>query len=423
MIIMFRTEFKPTGKSMKLLKWPALSVLLILTLSCSDNNTVDTPDFTYLVSEDFNRTITQSSMEFFWTFAGQPDAAAYINYDVDVYRIVYQTTDLDGSPIDASGAIIVPKNASQPGLLSIQHATIFSNAEAPYVDAVANSVVTRKAIFSSVGNIVFLPDYLGYGVTSQQLHPYQHKESLASASFDMMMAGLEFLESNGIEWSGNSIDLIGYSEGAYATLALTEKMENGISPLQPGLVSMGAPIFDLSSTMDFIIDNIDQPAECVACYAYFLKSYHEIYELSRPLDEYFNSPYDDRISSGLFDGSQSAGEVVSQLPESLTELFTDSFIERYLNGEESELEQAVLANTVLYVPEADVLLVHGDTDGVAPIFNSDDFEVRAQQMGKTNLTYIRPEGVNHSNGIFPWGLETLARLSSTSKQLLVLNKK
>jgi len=237
----------------------------------------------------------------------------------------------------------------------------------------------------------------------------------------MIMAGMEFLEANEIEWSGSTIDLIGYSEGAYATLALAEKMETGPSPLQPGLVSMGAPIFDLSSTMDYVINNVDQPAECVACYAYFLQSYHTIYSFSRPLSDYFNSPYDERISDGLFDGTQSAAQVASQLPETMTELFTESFIERYLNGEENELESAVAENNLLYVPSAEVLLVHGDSDGVAPIFNSDEFEERAIQSGKANLTYIRPEGVNHSEGIFPWGLETLALLDSVSKQLLVKN--
>ena len=401
---------------MKFLKWQAFSLLLLFTVSCGDNY-IEEPVFDYLVTEDFNRTITQSSMEFFWTFAGQPDAAAYINYDVDVYRIVYQTADINGDFIEASGAIIVPKNASQPGLLSIQHATIFSNDEAPSVDATANSVVTRKAIFASVGNIVFLPDYLGYGVTVNRPHPYQHKESLATVSYDMIMAGLEFLEANGIEWSASTIDLLGYSEGAFTTLALAQKIEAGPLALQTGLISMGAPIFDLSSTMNYIINNIDEPAECVACYAYFLQSYHEIYSLPRSLSEYFNSPYDERISEGLFDGSQSAAQVVSQLPETLTELFTESFIDRYLNGEEDDLTSAVAENNIMFVPNGDVLLVHGDADGVAPIFNSDDFEDRALQSGITNFTYIRPEGVNHSDGVFYWGLETLARLSGASKIL------
>jgi len=406
---------------MKYFKWQALFLLLLFTLSCSDNNNIEEPVFETLVSEAFNRTITQSSMEFFWNFVGEPDAALYINHDVDVYRIVYQTEDINGNSVEASGAVIVPVDATQPGLLSVQHATIFSNAEAPSVDATTNSATNRNAIFASAGNIVFLADYLGYGVTSNQPHPYQHQETLASASFDMILAGLEFLEANEIEWSGNTIDLIGYSEGAYATLALAQKMETGPSPLQPGLISMGAPIFDLSSTMDYVINNVDQPAECVACYAYFLQSYHDIYSFPRPLSDYFNSPYAERISDGLFDGSQSSAQVVSQLPEALTELFTESFIERYLNGEEDELESAVAENDLLYVPNAEVLLVHGDSDGVAPIFNSDEFEDRAMQSGKSNLTYIRPEGVNHTEGIFPWGLETLGRLGGASKQLLTQN--
>jgi pimeloyl-ACP methyl ester carboxylesterase len=389
-----------------------------LFVACDTKSSSADDPFSYLVSERFNRTVTQQQLEFFWNAAGQPGATQYIAHDVDIYRIVYNTTDIQGRSVEASGAILVPKGFDSPGLMSIQHATIFSNDEAPSVDR-GLSVVARKAIFSSAGYIAFLPDYLGYGITSEMLHPYQQKESLASASYDMMRAGLEFLELKGLPGAGEPVHLIGYSEGAYASLALAQKLETSGSAVTPGLVSMGAPIFDLSATMDYIIDNLEEPMECVACYAYFLYTYHQLYDFPLPLSDYFNSPYDQRIADGLFSGENSADFVRSQLPDGADELFNPSFIDRYLIGGEPELRAAVAENDLFYVPNAPVLLVHGDADGVAPIFNSDDFEARALAGGKSNLEYLRPEGVTHGTGIFPWGLGTLDALGVRTKMVVM----
>jgi pimeloyl-ACP methyl ester carboxylesterase len=392
----------------------------LIVLSCDTSDNISDPPFEFLVSERFSRTITQQQLEFFWSVAAPAEIyqsiQSFIAHDVDLYRVVYNTVDGDGRPIEASGAILVPKGVNEPGLISLQHATIFSNDEAPSVD-VGISVAARKAIFASAGYITFLPDYLGYGITENLLHPYQQESTLASASYDMLQAGLEFVQSKNLTTTSQPVNLMGYSEGAYATLALARLIETTNSGIELGLLSMGAPIFDLSGTMDYIIENITDPMECVACYAYFLYTYHQIYDLPRPLSDYFNAPYDQIIGDGLFSGENSSAEVTSQLPENGADLFTESFIQRYLNGDESALTAAVAANNILFVPAAPVLLVHGDDDGVAPVFNSDDFESRALNNNKNNLTYLREEGVTHGTGIFPWGLETLESLGVKTKQL------
>ena len=396
-------------------KTPARLFLLILTAtvlltSCdTGSSTDDLPENDFLVSENLKRTITQQQLVTFWTFAGVPEAEEAILYDVDVYTVVYNTIDPEGNPIQASGAILVPQGIDNPGLLSVQHATIFSNDEAPSVD-IGISVTARKAIFASAGFITFLPDYIGYGITEDRLHPYQVESSLAQTSFDMILAGLEFIENRNLTNTAQPVNLIGYSEGAYASLALAKLIEETSPVVDIGVVSMGAPIFDISATMDQLLQNPGATRECVPCYGYFLYTYHQLYEFPRPLSDYFNAPYAQLIADGLFNGEQSSQEVSESLPETVSELFTDQFIQRYLDGEEPELEQAVTENDLFYIPEADVLLVHGDADTVAPIFNSDDFEQRALDAGKTNYSYVVEEGANHTGGFIPWGFETLNAL-------------
>jgi len=352
-------------------------VPLFFVVSC--DTTSDTPivDPTrYLVSDQFNRTITQQQLAAFWALAGQSEASTYALYDIDIYRIVYNTTGLDGRPVEASGAIMVPKGIENPGLL---------------------------------------PDYLGYGVNAGMIHPYQHKESLATASYDMIMAGLEFIEKKNLQPSDFSVNMLGYSEGAYATLALAELAETSESIFETGFISVGGGIYDLSSTIDYLLQNIKKPNECVPCYAYFIYVYHNIYDLPGTLSNYFKEPYDETVSGGLFNGGFSDSQIRAILPVNSKDLIRESFISEYLEGGFLELRNALQENNIDYIPAATVLIAHGTADSVAPVFNSDQFYENALLAGKTNITYIRTEGANHSTGIFDWAIETLEALDRRSK--------
>eukprot|EP00481_Brizalina_sp_1-RS-2013_P002390 TRINITY_DN6265_c0_g1_i1.p1 TRINITY_DN6265_c0_g1~~TRINITY_DN6265_c0_g1_i1.p1 ORF type:complete len:113 (-),score=5.64 TRINITY_DN6265_c0_g1_i1:140-478(-) len=82
-----------------------------------------------------------------------------------------------------------------------------------------------------------MPDYLGYGVSSNYPHPFQHRKTLGSTSFDMIMAvkeGLNFADNLIIN---DKLFITGYSEGGFATLALQKHIEEN-SNLE---VTMSAP--------------------------------------------------------------------------------------------------------------------------------------------------------------------------------------
>ena len=386
------------------------SLMFLLSCDLSNNNTIDKPH-QHLISFEFNRTITSLQLIQFWNLAGQQEAANYATFDIDIYRVLYKSTDLDGSPVEASGAIMVPKGIQNPGLLSVQHATIFNNDEAPSVDRPGIiSVVTRKALFASMGYITFLPDYIGYGSTADRLHPYQNRRSLSTSSYDFILAGLEFIEEKNLQPADFVINMVGYSEGAYATVALAELAETKNAPFETGLVSAGGGIYDITATLDYLLINIEQPNECVACYAYFIYTIHSIYNLPGSMSNYFKSPYDEIIPGGLFDGAFTDSQIRSQLPRNTKDLIRESFIAEYLQGGYAELRNALNDNDIQYIPIAPLLIAHGTADTVAPVFNSDQFYENALNAGKTNITYIRTVGANHTTGIFDWAIETLNAL-------------
>ncbi|MDG1884529.1 MAG: lipase family protein [Flavobacteriaceae bacterium] len=72
--------------------------------------------------------------------------------------------------------------------------------------------------------MVLVPDYLGYGDSKHKNHSFEHKASLAQNGLDFIKASKEYLNIKKIK-TDNKISLVGYSEGALASLAMHQLIE------------------------------------------------------------------------------------------------------------------------------------------------------------------------------------------------------
>jgi fermentation-respiration switch protein FrsA (DUF1100 family) len=96
--------------------------------------------------------------------------------------------------------------------------------------------------------------------------------------------------------------------------------------------------------------------------------YNEIYQWDR-LSGFFQSPYN-TMMPGLFNGTKTWGEIMNQLPPSLSDLIQPAFRTNYLNGDEPELTTALTENTILdWIPQTPIHFFHGDADEVVPYQN------------------------------------------------------
>ena len=116
-------------------------------------------------------------------------------HDIEIHKIVYKTKTVDGKETHASGAVLFPRLDQSLPLVSYQHGTLTEESSAPSnVTTFGLNESGVMAIFAATGMIVSMPDYLGYGASSDLPHPYEHGKSLATASHDMLKAVEEFLE-------------------------------------------------------------------------------------------------------------------------------------------------------------------------------------------------------------------------------------
>jgi pimeloyl-ACP methyl ester carboxylesterase len=171
-------------------------------------------------------------------------------YAVTSYRLEYLTLDGKGQQVLASALLNVPDKPVGAGspVLSYQHGTITKDAEAPSNNAVATEV---SVLLASKGYIVLAADYVGYGASKGQAHPYLQSAPSASVVMDLLTAGKYWRQTRGVR-DNRQLFLVGYSEGGYVTVATARSMEGSGNVHQQDLVAAigGAGPYHVGVTLD-----------------------------------------------------------------------------------------------------------------------------------------------------------------------------
>lgn len=316
-----------------------------------------------------------------------------LNYSVETISINYYTTDGFGKQTIVSGALIIPQGGNSLPLVSIQHGTQTKNNLVASVSPMNSTEGIIGLIMASMGYLVVVPDYLGFGV-SNVIHPYLHAESLIPGIIDLMRAGRTYSSQHQITLDGR-VFLTGYSEGGYASLVAQRKIE--LEYAQEFNLTAVAPMagpYDLNGMMQTLFQTGQY--NHTAYVAYILTAYNNIYGWDR-LNDIFNAPYSSTVQS-LFDGSKTFGEIVNQLPATFSELMNSNFVNNVNNGNESAFISAMQENTLLdWTPRAPINFFHGDADDISPYQNALTAVEKLTANGGTNIFLTTIPGGNHEN--------------------------
>ncbi|MGN6618516.1 MAG: lipase family protein [Ilyomonas sp.] len=359
----------------------------------------------YLVySEKIGDFTKQQLDERFNPKTGRSYLIPYDQYDISVYKIVYKTKYVNDSTVFASGAVILPKNAPTPSLLSMEHGDILNvDALAPShyakTNTPANSAYYEGSAAASSGYITILPDYLGYGISNDLIHPPSHRESLATSCTDMIFAAKEFLRFLH-QPSTNKLYLAGYSEGGFANLSLQKYIQNHHLPLNVMAASSGGAPSHISKIAQYIFNYPSDPGS-VKNYLAVILFYNAYYpHLSRPLSAYLQEPYATEI--------QKKGLENVTINASLNTILNPTFVAGINSGTDVAFINALKDNDVYdWKPIAPLQLYHGTNDIVIPFFNSQDAYTAMTARGG-NVQFIPLPGLGHDEAIEPFVEGTLA---------------
>ena len=391
---MNKTNFLRTG---------LLIFVTMILFSCTKE---DKPELIHYVSKEKKLTLSQAYINSFLDrFNNYTEAATIKNQivsDVIIYKVVY-STKIKGEDTDASGLVCIPSVPGKYPVISFQNGTNTRNSYAP-----TNNLLDLPAhlieMISSMGYIVVIADYPGFGESSGIPHPYLVKEPTVRSLVDLLYTVREM--------SGNLLDgvipedryyLFGYSQGGWATLALHKALETeyGADFNLVGSVCGAGPynIYDIFQTMA-LQSSYPQPVYL----GYILNAYSWYGEFTNPFSDILNPPFSERIPS-LYTGQLTFGEINSQLSTSIPTLVKSSFISGFTTDPKyASIREALIRNSISgWDTDSQLYLMHGGADDQVPPASTLTMYNEMINAG-TSTSEIRMEifpGLDHTEGAVP----------------------
>jgi len=211
----------------------------------------------------------------------------FMKNGVNLYKITYNTPDIDGNMSVASGLVAIPDTDSRHPLLCYQHGTVGSREEVP--SNLAGDPIA--VILGSFGYVASSADFLGLG-DSPGPHPYVHAATEASAGIDMLFAVQELMEQpEQTAKLNDQLFITGYSQGGHAAAAVHREIQQNYA--DEFTVTASAPMsgpYSISGAMrDLILD--DSEYFSTAYIPNTMLSFNAVYDIADSTEDFFKPEY------------------------------------------------------------------------------------------------------------------------------------
>jgi pimeloyl-ACP methyl ester carboxylesterase len=371
------------------------------------------PDYDYFVSNELLLSYTEANINSLMDLAvmSYPEIGEikpYVTDGVNIYKMVYVTT-IEDEEIEASGLVCVPGTPGNYPVLSFQNGTNTKHDDAPSERANDVSYTLIEAI-SSMGFVVVIADYPGFGSSEQIPHPYLIAEPTLRALIDMLYA---LNEAGSTKFPGMNVEneyyLLGYSQGGWATLTLHKALEldyaNDFNLIGS---ACGAGSYNMH---DLFLSMIDADTYPMPSYlGYIINAYSVYNQFTNPISDILNEPYSGKLGS-LYTGTLSLGEINDQLTTSISGLFKADFLAGLASSPAySSVHDALVNNSISpWNSGKPLLFVHGEDDTHVSVTATEtmyDAMIGAGTSDATCKKVILP-GLDHGDGVIPCMTEGL----------------
>jgi pimeloyl-ACP methyl ester carboxylesterase len=405
--------------------YPVLCLLIatLIFTSCKSNldDSGSTTADKFLVSYTYIKSMSQTEVKNLYSpvqsvYPDVADILPSVTNGLKVYAVTYNTT-LGSKNLVASGLVCIPDGGGTYPILSFQNGTntVYANAPSLSANGYTSQLISG---FASAGFVVVMPDYLGFGASTQVFHPYLHMESTVTSILDLFRAVKEMSAKSDLKVNiSKDLYLMGYSQGGLSTLQLHKAIETSYSgEFNLKGVGCGAGPYNLSSLTDLIVTTTTflQPYYI----AYIMKGFKSVNSFANPYSDLFNEPYASRID-GLFNGINSGSTINNQLTTNMVTLFTTEFRTTLnTNAKFKAMRDALAASSVpAWKIKTPLILTHGQADtDVSPLMSKQLHEDLLKVDPAAPVTYLPLAGMDH-------GLASAPSLVSFVKRFLVIKGK
>lgn len=297
----------------------------------------------------------------------------------------YPSHDADGNEITLSGKVMLPRDGNPKRMILVSHYTVCSNAEAP------SNCFSIEGLLVKSGYGLIIPDYIGYGVTAKEVHPYLVMDLTARNVLDMYLAVRPWLEAIDHVPDDPELDLMGYSQGGATTMAVQHLIEteyddaDDINHVSLHRVFAGGGPYDVKATYERFVttDTASYPVAVPLVLQGMIKGNKLNMQLEDMMQPWLCEHLDDWINSKRFSSAQINKLIGTKVTHNL---LTEEAMEQK-SDKVAELYKAMTVNSILslyWEPEASVYIMHSMDDETVPFTNASNAKSKWQDA---NITY------------------------------------
>jgi len=304
----------------------------------------------------------------------------------------YWSTDQDGMPIRLSGKIMIPASGEIKNYILVSHFTIGADRECP------SRSFQLEGILALDGYALIIPDYIGYGASSNRIHPYLCSNLTAKNVVDMLDASVPYLKKCGYAPKDSSIILLGYSQGGATTMAVQRLMETDEDYAAKYRIRRnfaGAGPYDIALTYD---DAIKKDYTGIPCaIPLIIIGLNEGEHIGLDFANFFKSPLLENYEKWILSKKYTTKEMGNIMGvNKLSAIMRDEACQKR-DPRTIKFYNAMMVNSVVegWEPKAPVYMFHSQEDDTVPFLNSQ----RAKDAFENcNIEYNFGAYGNHQKG-------------------------
>lgn len=292
------------------------------------------------------------------------------------FPVAYWSTDPQGDSLLVSGRVYLPKRRYLNGIVIANHYTMTADSELP------SNMLSMESVYAMKGYAVIMPDYVGYGLSREEVHPYLHWRSAAQTAVDLLNCMPELLDYYGYSYP---IDVVvtGYSQGGAVALGVTRMLEELDSIWIVRKLYAGAGPYDPAGTYLYSMERDEMGIP--AAIPMIVMGLSDAYDMEVELEDFFLEPllsnYEDWILSKEYTVSEINRLMGSTI---MSELMTEDAL-RLDSPQADMLYKLLLRNSnVGYDLQSPAYFLHSLDDEVVPMLNTINLqEQMPDESGKT----------------------------------------
>jgi pimeloyl-ACP methyl ester carboxylesterase len=276
--------------------------------------------------------------------------------------VAYWSQNPQGDSLLVSGRVYLPKNRNLNGIVIANHYTITSNADAP------SNMLSMESVLAMKGYAVIMPDYVGYGLLRNEVHPYLHWRSAAQTAVDMLNNMPALLLHYGYSYPMDVI-ITGYSQGGAVALGVARMIEEMNTDWTIRKLYAGAGPYDPAGTYLYSLecDTMGIPAAIPL----IVMGLSDAYDLGFELDDFFLEPllshYEEWVLSKKYTVKQINDMIGSVV---MSELMTPEALDTNTPLADMLYEVLLWNSNIGYNLQAPAYFLHSIDDEVVPLINT-----------------------------------------------------